>query len=44
MMHGSPVLLAWFRPTLHSVRVVGPAEVVVTDFPVRLHLPGVSRS
>ena len=28
--------------TLHSVRVLGPAEVVVTDYPVREHLPGVS--
>ena len=28
--------------TPHSVRVVGAAEVVVTDFPVREQLPGVS--
>lgn len=26
----------------HSVRVIGPAEIVVTDFPVREQLPGVS--
>ena len=30
--------------TLHSVRVSGPAEVVVTDFPLRHDLPGVTRS
>lgn len=29
--------------TPHSVRVTGVAEVVVTDFPVRLDLPGVQR-
>ena len=29
--------------TPHSVRVIGVAEVVVTDFPVRHDLPGVSR-
>ena len=28
--------------TPHSVRVLGAAEVVVTDFPVRDQLPGVS--
>ena len=28
--------------TPHMVRVVGSAEVVVTDFPVRERLPGVS--
>lgn len=28
--------------TPHSVRVTGAAEVVVADFPVREHLPGVS--
>lgn len=28
--------------TPHSVRVLGPAEVVVTDFPLREQLPGVS--
>lgn len=28
--------------TPHSVRVLGPAEVVVTDFPLRKQLPGVS--
>jgi mannose-6-phosphate isomerase-like protein (cupin superfamily) len=29
--------------TPHAVRVIGAAEVVVTDFPVRHDLPGVSR-
>ncbi len=28
--------------TLHSVRVLGPAEIVIADFPVREQLPGVS--
>ena len=28
--------------TPHAARVTGPAEVVVTDFPLREHLPGVS--
>lgn len=28
--------------TPHSVRVIGASEVVVTDFPVRDQLPGVS--
>ena len=28
--------------TPHAVRVIGPAEVVVTDFPLREQLPGVS--
>lgn len=27
--------------TPHSVRIIGPAEIVVADFPVRRDLPGV---
>lgn len=30
--------------TPHSARIVGPAEVVVTDFPLRHDLPGVDRT
>ena len=30
--------------TPHSVRIIGPAEIVVADFPVRRDLPGVPTS